>query len=52
MSFSFFANCHLSFVIAILSKKRIYMHKPYHTIAYVKINSCAATGRRMGQRNF
>ena len=21
------------------------MHKPYHTIAYVKINSCAAPGK-------
>ena len=26
----------------------IYMHKSYHTIAYVKINSCAAPGRQMG----
>ena len=27
-------------------KKHIYMHKIYHTSAYVKINSCAAPGRR------
>ena len=29
--------------------KRIYMHKPYHTIAYVKINSCAAPGKPVRQ---
>lgn len=28
------------------------MHKSYHTIAYVKINSCAAPGRRMGSVTF
>ena len=26
-------------------KDCIYMHKPYHAIAYVKINSCAAPGK-------